>query len=167
MYSEHCRVWGSRVNHRAAVHVAGSLTPEREPEGCSGSGYQEWLEKIWFQCVDCDITEVRNRKRPRSVYWEDRTRKSHLSCELLPVAGHSSIGISMRYRQSLGGRENKWQFTAYALHKIRKIRHYVTGKWTKLAFKITADILKQTFQDKHNSGKCLLKPLLLKDLVKF
>ena len=62
MYSEHCRVWGSRVNHRAAVHVAGSLTPEREPQGCSGSGYQEWLEKILFKCIDCDIPEVRIRK---------------------------------------------------------------------------------------------------------
>ena len=54
-----------------------------------------------------------DKKRPRSVYWEDRTRKSHLSCELLPVAGHSSIGISMSNRQSLGGKENKRQFTAF------------------------------------------------------
>ena len=100
----------------------------------------------------------------------DRTRKSHLSCELLPVAGHSSIGKI--YEQSS---EPRWQreqeaihsFSRYALHKIHEICHHVVRKLTKLAFKITADILKQTFYDKHNSGKCLLKPLLLKDLVKF
>ena len=58
-------------------------------------------------------------------------------------------------------------FSWYALHKIHEICHHVVGKRTKLAFKITADILKQTFYDKHNSGRCLLKPLLLKDLIKF